>query len=54
MSLKFAIVQCMFEINTKRKLTDAIAEDEITYIKRMSDKPVPMSSKVVKTYEDDR
>lgn len=27
MSLKFAITQCFYEFNTKKKLTDTIAED---------------------------
>ena len=26
-SLKFDVMECMYEINTKRKLTDAVAED---------------------------
>lgn len=52
MSLKFAVVQCLYEINTKRRLQDAIAEDEISYMRRISDNPLPASDKVVKTYED--
>jgi hypothetical protein len=36
MSLKFDIMECMYEINTKRKLTDAIAEDEVSYLRRMN------------------
>ena len=27
MSLKFAILQCLYQQNTKRKLQDAVAED---------------------------
>ena len=50
MSLKFAILQCMYELNTKRKLTDAIAEDEVAYMRRISDKPEPINPKIVKTY----
>lgn len=38
MSLKFDIMECMYEINTKRKLTDAIAEDEVSYLRRMNEK----------------
>ena len=36
MSLKFDIMECMYEINTKRKLTDAVAQDEMTYLKRQN------------------
>lgn len=54
MSLKFAILQCMYELNTKRKLTDAIAEDEVAYMRRISDKPEPINPKIVKTYEDQK
>lgn len=36
MSLKFAIVQCLYEYNTKKKLQDVVAEDEISYLKKIS------------------
>ena len=36
MSLKFAVLQCLYEFNTKRRLHDAIAEDEIAYFNRIS------------------
>lgn len=51
MSLKFAIVQCLYEYNTKRKMQDAVAEDQITYMQRMSEKTQPvMNPKIIKTY----
>jgi hypothetical protein len=36
MSLKFAIVQCLYEHNTKKKLQDAVAEDEMSYLRKIS------------------
>lgn len=36
MALKFAIIQCQYEMNTKKKLQDVIAEDEINYMNRLS------------------
>lgn len=51
MSLKFAILQCLYEVNTKKKLQDAIAEDELTYMRRISDKPDMMNEKIIKTYD---
>jgi hypothetical protein len=44
----------MYEINTKRKLTDAIAEDEVSYMHRMNEKnSVDFNEKasVVRLYE---
>lgn len=53
MSLKFAVLQCLYEYNTKKKLQDAIAEDEISYFNRLSEQVVPeKGDKIVKTYED--
>lgn len=52
MSLKFAVLQCLYEINTKKRLQDAIAEDEITYMKRISDKPEKINESIIKTYDD--
>ena len=54
MSLKFDIMECMYEINTKRKLTDAIAEDEVSYMRRMNEKhgaDFNEKASVVKLYE---
>jgi hypothetical protein len=44
----------MYEINTKKKLTDAIAEDEVSYMRRINEKPVEINEKasVVKLYEE--
>lgn len=50
MSLKFAIIQCFYQFNTKKKLTDAIAEDEIQYMNRIEDKKELFNPKIVKTY----
>jgi hypothetical protein len=51
MSLKFAITQCFYEFNTKKKLTDAIAEDEIQYLNKITEKnQAPLNPKIVKTY----
>lgn len=54
MSLRFSILECMYEINTKKKLTDAIAEDEVSYMRRMNEKQVEINEKasVVKLYEE--
>lgn len=49
MSLKFATLECQYEQNTKRKLQDAVAEDEVHYLQRLSEK-VSTSDKIVKTY----
>ena len=38
LSLKFAILECLYEQNTKRRLQDAVAEDEVTYLRRMDEK----------------
>lgn len=56
MSLRFSILECMYEINTKKKLTDAIAEDEVSYMRRMNEKPVEINEKasVVKLYEEQK
>ena len=47
----------MYEINTKRKLTDAIAEDEVSYMRRMNEKHgVEFNEKasVVRLYEEEK
>jgi hypothetical protein len=45
----------MYEINTKRKLTEAIAEDEVSYMRRMNEKhgaDFNVKASIVKLYEE--
>jgi hypothetical protein len=39
MSLKFAIVQCLYERKAKKNLKDEVAEDEIAYMGQIPDEP---------------
>lgn len=51
MSVKFAIEECLYEYNMKRKITDAIAEDELAYMKRIGvDSDDLKDKKIVKEY----
>lgn len=51
LSVRFAIEECLYEFNMKRKITDAIAEDEITYLKRIHAQNYDLKDqKVVKEY----
>lgn len=44
-------MQYQYEVSTKKKLKDAIAEDEIAYMNNISDNHFDASSqKIVKTY----
>lgn len=54
MSLKFGIQECLYEYNTKRKITDAIDKDEIDFLRKMTNTAQPVSAKIVQTYEDDK
>jgi hypothetical protein len=53
MSLKFAIVQCLYEYKAKKSLKDEIAEDEIAYINQTSEEPFNIENpQIVKPYEN--
>ena len=55
MSFKFAIIECLYEINTKKSVKDSIAPEDFSYVKQIGERPdfsEQFNKKVVKTYED--
>jgi hypothetical protein len=55
MSLKYAIVECLYEYKNKKSIKDEISQDELTYLAPPTDQPFKVENpKIVKTYENEK
>lgn len=51
LNVKMAIQECLYEMNSKKKMQDVMEVEDRNFLEKMNE-PVPINDKVVEIYHD--